>query len=320
MLVALFACAGPPRLGPVPETPAVAYDERDFSLAGGFVTGTVRIPAAPPGPKPAILQPIVDEEQLLAHGYVVVRFHTNWQKLAPLVARDDAEAPAAEPDEGVGKWMLAAPRPGIVGRGYFALIAGDARTSVPAVMDHLEGIPEIDPRRVAIAGSSTQGFVALEALIQEPRLAAAAVRVACGDYHEFLKSSSLALDDDPRWLVDGRLVLDDDYESQLRQQEPIRFAERFPPRPLLLLNGGEDRAVPVACARETARVLERAYRRRGVSERFRFVLYPEQGHDLGPDSAREILAWWERWLRPDRANGRVSAFPRRCSGGCGRGS
>jgi dipeptidyl aminopeptidase/acylaminoacyl peptidase len=192
--------------------------------------------------------------------------------------------------------MLAAPRPGIVGRNYFGLISVEARKIVPAVLDHLEGVAEIDSRRIAIAGSSTHGFVALEALAREPRLAVAAVRVACGDYHEFLKSSSLALAGDERWLVDGELSLDEEYEVSLRKQEPIRFADRFPPRPLLLLNGEEDEAVPARCARETARVFARAYERRGIPGRLRFVLYEGRGHDLGPDVNDEILAWWERWL------------------------
>lgn len=275
---------------------------REFSLQGGFITGTLAIPTLPRGPKPAVIQPVVDPEQLLARGIVVVRYQVNWKVLGALAKESGAAPPpppAPEdpaPEMSVGKWLLAAPRPGLVGSGYFGLIAASARRTLPAVMDHLESVSDIDPKRIAIAGSSTTGFVALEAFVFEPRLAAAAVRVACGDYHEFLRSSSLALAGDERWLVDGKLVLDPGYEARLRDQEPIRFADRLPPRPLLLLNGAEDPAVPVACARETARVFERAYARRGLPERFRFVLYEGQGHDLGPDAQREILAWWDRWL------------------------
>jgi predicted esterase len=294
----LCACAAAQLPDPAPQPELPEHELREFSLQAGFVTGTLSIPAAPPGPKPAVLQPISDEHELLARGYVVVRYQTHWRDLAPLAAQAGEAPPAGEPAPAtaVGKWMLAAPRPGLVGRAYFELIAATASTIVPAVIAHLGGVPEIDPRRVAISGSSTGGFVALEALIQEPRLAAAAVRVACGDYHEFLESSSLALAGDERWLVDGELALDPDYEASLRGREPIRFADRFPPRPLLLLNGALDPAVPAACARETARVLREAYEQRGVPERFRFVLYEDRGHDLGPDAEREILAWWDRWL------------------------
>jgi fermentation-respiration switch protein FrsA (DUF1100 family) len=196
----------------------------------------------------------------------------------------------------VGAWLLAADRPGIVGKAYFALITQDAFNSLPKVLDYLETVPEIDQKRIAIAGSSTSGFVALEALLANPRLAAGVVRVACGDYHEFLRASSAALNSDPHWLSDGQMLLDQDYETKLREIEPIRFADRFPPRPLLMINGSLDKAVPLSCVRPTVDALTRAYARRGMSDRFRHVLYPASGHDLGPEAEALALEWWDRWL------------------------
>jgi dienelactone hydrolase len=308
--VAPLACAAPPNPQATHASRA-GYEVRAFSLQKGFVTGTLKIPETPPGPKAAILQPIVDEAELLERGFAVVRFQANWHLLAPLVESDrEPQAPPApaegspDADASVGRWLLASARPGLVGSDYFSLISANADGVVPAVLDYLQDVPEIDPRRMAIAGSSTAGFVALEAFVRERRLSAAAVRVACGDYHEFLKSSSLALDGDERWLHDGDLVLDADYEARLREREPIRYAERLPPRPLLMLNGEADPAVPATCARETARVFAASYARRGVPERFRFVLYPDRGHDLGADSAQEVIAWWERWLQPPAGAGR----------------
>jgi pimeloyl-ACP methyl ester carboxylesterase len=220
----------------------------------------------------------------------------------------DGEPPAPPPDR-VGAWMLAAPRPGIVGRNYFALIGATASSIVPRVVDLLAALPEVDPDRIAIAGSSTHGFVALEALRGEPRLAAGVVRVACADYRRFLRSSSLALNDDPRWLTDGELVLDADYAAELAAREPIGFAADYPPRPVLMLNGARDPAVPEACARRSAEAFRDAYRAAGVPERFRFVLYPDAGHDLGPRAADEVLAWWERWLLGGLAGGAVPDPP-----------
>jgi dipeptidyl aminopeptidase/acylaminoacyl peptidase len=199
----------------------------------------------------------------------------------------------------VGAWLLAAPRPGIVGRDYFALIRANAGSNVPRVVEQVASLPEVDPERIAIAGSSTEGFVALEALLHEPRLAAGVARVSCGDYHRFLRSSSLALDDDPRWLPEGRLELDADYEAELSEREPLHHADRYPPRPLLMLNGARDPAIPLACARSTAEALEHAYAEAGVPERFRWVVFEEAAHDLHEAAASEILGWWERWLLED---------------------
>lgn len=308
-LVLFTACAG--------ASPGTAtYEIRRFSLESGFITGVVKIPIRPAGPKPVVVRPIVADELLLERGIAVARFGTHWQQLAGL---RDAEAeprsesgptPESEPEpapegegdaaaKGVGRWLLAAPRASLVGRGYFGLIAAEARQVVPRLLDLLETLPEIDAHRMAIGGSSTTGFVALEAFAEDRRLAVAVVRVACGDYHAFLRGSSLALDGEERWLSDGRLVLEPAYEESLQAQEPIRFAARLPPRPLLLLNGALDPVIPAECAVATARAFEAAYADAGASDRFRFVLLEDRQHELGPRAGPEILAWWQRWLQGD---------------------
>ncbi|UCE85628.1 MAG: prolyl oligopeptidase family serine peptidase [Deltaproteobacteria bacterium] len=266
------------------------------------------------------MSPILEPATLLELGIARVRYTAHWEMLRGLEPPDAADGGgegegAAVADAPVGSWLLAAPRPGIVGRAYFAFIGVNARQHVPIVLDYLETVPEIDATRIAVAGSSTAGFTALEALVAEPRLAAGVVRSACGDYHEFLKNSSLALAGDARWLVDGEMVLDADYEAELRDREPIRRADRLPPRPVLMLNGEQDPAIPAACARRTAAVLERAYAARRLSGRFRFVLYPERGHDVGEPAREEIRRWWERWLLvPQPGGADVPAQPEAPSG------
>ncbi|MEW6271070.1 MAG: hypothetical protein AB1689_17445, partial [Thermodesulfobacteriota bacterium] len=79
--------------------------------------------------------------------------------------------------------------------------------------------------------------------------------------------------------------------------EPIRLASRFPPRPLLLLAGERDAAIPYQCVENTVVRFRAAYEERGVADRFRFVPYAEQGHNLAGTN-QEVLAWLERWLRP----------------------
>ncbi|HYC21741.1 MAG TPA: prolyl oligopeptidase family serine peptidase [Candidatus Bathyarchaeia archaeon] len=325
-ILALLVAAGcaprrpPPIVVPLAPPAEQAPDnaeQRAVSLAKGWITVNLVIPRSPAGPKPAIVSPIDDDQTLLDRGIVLVRFHTNWELLrafaqppahdtptaasAPGAAAEAAGKPeAANPPQQqqnqVGTWLLAAPRPGIVGKAYFALISEDALHTLPQVMDYLETVPEIDPQRIAIAGSSTSGFVALEALAQDARFSAAVVRVACGDYHTFLRASSLALNNEARWLPDGRLELDPDYEARLQEIEPIRSADRFPPRPLLMINGAQDTAIPLDCTLHTADALRTAYARRRMPDRFRLIVYPDQGHNLGPEAATESLAWWDRWL------------------------
>lgn len=273
-------------------------EHREYALANGFLHVEVSIPQDPPGRKPAVIGPLGLDERLLRLGIVVVSYHVDWSALrpGPRAKREHDEAVRGEPrtPNRVGTWILAAPRPGIVGRAYFSLIGGMA-SSMPMIVDLLASLPDVDPSRIAIAGSSTHGFVALEALREEPRLAAGVVRVACGDYHRFLRSSSLALNDSPRWLPNGELILES-YDAMLREREPFRLAASYPPRPLLMLNGGVDPAIPLSCAETTAKALERAYRDAGAPDRFRFRVYPQAGHDLGAEAEEIVIDWWKRWL------------------------
>jgi dienelactone hydrolase len=274
-------------------------------LAGGWIDVSLSVPRVGTGPFPVVISPIVADDTLLERGFAVARFHTNWESLrglpGPAASPPAASGPAAPPDDGattVGKWLLTAPRPGIVGRAYFDIITTDAEKSLPQVVDWLVTRPEVDPARIALTGSSTSGFVALQAMAVEPRIAVGVVRVACGDYLTFLRSSSLALNDDPRWLPDGKLALDPDYAVEIAAREPIRNADRYPPRPLLLLAGERDQAIPIACVDNTVTRFRAAYHADGADDRFRFVSYAEGGHNLSGDANAEILPWLERWMAP----------------------
>jgi dienelactone hydrolase len=305
LLVVLPACKSPvrhvaaPSLAAAPEAPAV--DIFTTRLARGWIEVTVSAPREPAGPKPVVISPIVPETELLERGFVVVRFHTNWESLRGLGGkRATADTDPVQPSQAqVGAWLLAAPRPGIVGRAYFDIISMDAENVVPQVIDYLITLPEVDASRIALTGSSTSGFVALQAMAVEPRIAVGVVRVACGDYMRFLKSSSLALNDDPRWLADGKVVLDPDYAVEIAAREPIRQADRYPPRPLLLLAGEKDRAIPFACVETTVQRFDATYRKRGAGERFRFIAFPESGHNLDDVANAAIVPWLEQWLAPD---------------------
>jgi hypothetical protein len=261
------------------------------TIDNGWITIRLRVPVMPPGPKPAVIGALPDPETLLAAGLVVVTYGINWHLLAGLVPPNPAP-----PKNTVGVWLLASPTPQTIGKAYLDLIAHDATQVIPKVVDYLGTVPDVDPARIGIVGSSTLGFTALQAVATDRRLAAAAILVACGDYHTFLHLSSLAMNGQP-------LDLDPDYERWLRANEPIGRPERLVHAALLMVNGTDDPAVPSPCAVETAGVLRTAYARAGVPDRFRFVLVPGGGHNLGSEAGHEVLAWWYRWLVRTAANG-----------------
>jgi hypothetical protein len=290
--LAASACAAHP---PLPDAAHASVDERLFTL--GALHVALRIPDAPPGRKAVVISPFADADLLLARGFAVATYGFDWKEAARLAGYAGPETPpAAEGEDAqVGAWLLASPRPGIIGRAYFQLVTANAGL-VSSVLDVLVRQTDLDPARIAIMGSSTFGFVALQALQSDRRLALGVVRVTCGDYLRFLRSSTLALADDPRWLHGGRLELDADYEAELRAHQPIAHADAFPPRPLLLLAGIGDRVMPYACVESTAEAFAAAYTRAGVAERFHLEAFSEEGHHLGPAADAIALHWLERWL------------------------
>jgi dienelactone hydrolase len=262
-----------------------------LTLANGFYTVDVLVPTAFPSPRPAVISLLGEHDALLDAGLAVVTYQIHWE----LLKGPDATPPTTRPPASVpprktyGKWLLASSDPRMIGQGYFQLIVGNAEDTVPKVIDALSALPDVDARRLGIAGTSTNGFVVLQALMADRRLTAGAAIVACGDYHRFLQASSLAMDGGP-------LELDPDYESWLHTKEPIRHPERIVHAALLMMNGADDRAIPVRCATETARVFRHAYRRAGQSRRFKFVLLTGKGHDIAAEARVQVRAWLRRWL------------------------
>lgn len=277
-----------------PAGAAPTGEVREGSLHGGFITIRVLLPPAGPRPAPAVLTLIGQEDALLALGLAVVSFETHWELLQPLVAASRPAGEAATPSPAQrswGKWLLASPSPRTVGEGYFRLIKGTAQGTIPQVLDWLGHLPEVDAGHVGIVGTSTNGFTALQATGGDRRIVAAVVLAACGDYRSFVARSPLGLG--------GEMPFDPtpDYAAFLAAHEPIRHPKRLLHAAVLMVHGDADHAVPISCARDTARVLAAAYRRAGVPERFRYVEVPGGTHDLGGEGRWQAFAWLYRWLR-----------------------
>ena len=306
-LAGLAACAR--THPPAPARVDQSSDVREVTLANGFLTVSLDIPRLPAGPKPTVISPGPERDALHDAGAVIVTFHANWELLkgfikppAPQGSAESGEEPP--PADTYGAWLLASPSPKTVGKGYFELIAYNSTAAIPTIVDHLVTVPEIDPRRIGIGGRSTGGITALQAVAAEPRLAAAAVTVACGDYRCFLHRSTLGMKGEP-------LDLDPAYAAFLDKLDPALHPERLTHAAVLMVNGADDVAVPLPCAESTERALAKAYACAGVPERLRFTVVEGEGHNLSARADEEVMVWWYRWLlRPSEP---LPALPRRVS-------
>jgi dienelactone hydrolase len=208
----------------------------------------------------------------------------NWDVLNP------TPPSPVPPGTGVGKWVLASPSAATLGRDYLRGVVRTADGAIPRIIDYLVSVPEVDPARIAMVGVSTHGFIALEAAARDPRLRVAVVLAACGDYHGFLRHSSMGMEGRP-------LELAPRYDAWLRAHEVIGRPARLLHAAVLMVNRDGDPIIPVECAAATARVLRLAYDRAGIPERFRYVVLPGREHGIASGEVDETLAWLERWLR-----------------------
>lgn len=296
----LAGCARPP-LGPTAlvanTAPDPTIETRDVKLANGFITLQIRLRVGLSGPRPVVVSPVTDDAWLLDEGAMLVTYTVHWEQLRGFLK----DKPPPPPGKTYGKWLLASVDPGKVGAGYFGFIDYAAREAVPKVLDYVLTQPEADPNRVAIAGHSTVGFTALQAIAIEPRVRAATVLNACGDYHTFLRDSNLGLDGkDP-------LALQPEYDAWLSAREPIQHPERLTHTALLMINGTADPTVPYSCAETTYAAFARAYRHHGGRRRFKTVTLQAATHEISTAARDAMRAWWRRWLLDRRAKSASSA-------------
>jgi dienelactone hydrolase len=263
-----------------------AVETREVQLHDDLITIRLHLPPTLEPRKATVISSLGDRETLLREGFLVVTYRINWEMLKP------PPEPSPRPRENsVGKWVLASPSAAVLGQEYLRTIARTADEMIPRIVDYLVTVPEVDPTRIGFTGNSTNGFVALEALARDRRLAVGVVLSACGDYHRFLQYSSMGMEGRPLELAPA-------YTRWLRAREVIGHPGRVVHATLLMVNRDHDPIIPIECADETARVLRRAYDRAGAPERFRYSVLAGEQHGLDRRDATETVVWLDRWLHP----------------------
>lgn len=149
-------------------------------------------------------------------------------------------------------------------------VVREARDEVPALVDHLlaEGHP-----RVAVAGVSFGGFIALAAATVEPRLAAIASVLGT-----------------PDWTPRSGAVPPE--LAEVVRESPLERPETFALRPLSMLNGALDENVPPGGARALAEKLRPIYATGGGP----LVQHAYAGTTHFPSPA----VWHDMWTRTAR--------------------
>jgi putative redox protein len=156
-----------------------------------------------------------------------------------------------------------------------------------AAIDHV--IAEVSPAGVWLCGSSTGGSIALCVGADDPRVRGAALLSSRADFDDWAAQ--------PRRFADHAREIGairtpgfprqlDEWARELRRFRPVDAARRFAPRPLLIVHGDDDEAVPTVEARQLTEAHGSAELRiiSGAGHRLR--------HD--PRAVAILLGWLDR--------------------------
>ena len=190
--------------------------------------------------------------------------------------RDVADSFVAAQDR-LFKWNL------WLGRTLWGMFVRDDQIA----LDYLCARPEVDGARIGATGMSMGSTRSWWLSAVDDRIAAA-VGVAClTRYENLIRHGNLR----------GHGLYYFSY-GILKHFDTEGVLALIAPRPFLALTGDLDYGSPADGIRALEEKVGRVYATLGASDRFKSILYPDVGHAYTPEMRQEMLAWFERWLKP----------------------
>ncbi len=171
--------------------------------------------------------------------------------------------------------------PGFV-KTFFNTVKGtvdDIRTLIDSFADDAQ----IDLDRIGMAGVSMGGFISFMSLVYEKRIKVAVPMIGSPDWEMFI-------DHHPEF---GKLV-DDKLRARILKTNPIRHADKLATRALLVLNGMQDKVVPVMGVNRLHKVIKPMYK--DNPHRYKLIRYPGVEHEVTEEMAAEMVTWFKTWL------------------------
>ena len=179
-------------------------------------------------------------------------------------------------------------------RGFFVIgsqyreedeFGGKDVDDVLALLDLIDGRPDVDGKRIGMMGHSRGGLETVIVASRSDRFRAIALLGAPADLLEDLR-----LRPDMARVYERRIPnYSDDPAATLRARSPLDLVEALPPAmPILVLHGGADeRAHPANALRLASRLQE-------LQRKYKLVIYPDADHALSGLEAevRDELARW----------------------------
>lgn len=157
-------------------------------------------------------------------------------------------------------------------------------------LDYLCRRPEIDLHRIGATGMSMGSTRAWWLAAVDERIAAT-VGVACLTRYQNLIAHGQLRQHGVYYFTNG-LLKHFDTEGVLAL---------IAPRPYLALTGDLDAGSPADGIKVIEATVGSVYRTLAVPDRFKSIRYPRLGHTFTPAMRAELLDWFDRWLKPQKA-------------------
>jgi lysophospholipase L1-like esterase/dienelactone hydrolase len=216
-------------------------------------------------------------ETLVRAGYIVMAPDACWYgDRAELTPAGTAEADRAA-HESLFKFNL------WMGRTLWGMFVRDDQVA----LDYLCSRAELDKGRIGATGMSMGSTRSWWLAAVDDRIAAA-VGVACLTRYQNLIAHGELRAHGVYYFVNGLL----------KHFDTEGVVALIAPRPFLALTGELDRGSPADGVKVIEDRARQAYAAVGAPERFKSILYPNTGHIYTPQMRAEMLAWFDRWLKP----------------------
>jgi len=153
-------------------------------------------------------------------------------------------------------------------------------------LDYLCTRSEVDVRHIGTTGISMGSTRSWWLAAVDDRIACA-VGVACLTRHENLIKHGQLRQHGVYYFVDGLL----------KHFDTEGVISLIAPKPVLFLTGELDPGSPADGIRTIEEKAGGTYRALGAADRFRSIRYPDIGHTYTPTMRKEMLDWFDRWMK-----------------------
>lgn len=153
-------------------------------------------------------------------------------------------------------------------------------------LDYLCTRSEVDVKKIGATGMSMGSTRSWWLAAVDDRIACA-VGVACLTRYENLLHHGQLRQHGTYYFVNGLL----------KHFDTEAVVSLIAPRPVLFLTGDLDAGSPADGIKVIEQRAGALYKSVGAEEKFKSIRYPDLGHTYTPTMRKEMLAWFEKWLR-----------------------